>query len=288
MIYLQYLVNGLMLGGLYACIAAGFSLVWGVMNIINMMHGAFIILGAYVAFFSYSWLGIHPFFSMISAGLIVGAFAYYIQKGIINRVVGKPVLVTLTLTFGLDMILNNAMLAAFTADYRKVVLTSSLGVAEWGGVFIPLDRAAAMLLALLLILVVYLALRNSRIGRAILAVRCDREAAALMGVEVNKTYAMTFAIGALMAAGSGALMSAVFPFSPITGYLFLGKAFIICVLGGVGSIAGAVAGGILLGLIESFGGMLLGPEHALTLAFTLLLLLLIFRPRGLMGVRGFE
>ena len=109
-----------------------------------------------------------------------------------------------------------------------------------------------------------------------------------MGVDVARTYAITFAIGAMMAASAGALMSVVFPISPLTGHLFLGRAFVICVLGGVGSIAGALVGGLMLGLIESFGGMLLGQEHALTLSFCLLIVLLVFRPHGLMGMKGFE
>ncbi|TFL13119.1 branched-chain amino acid ABC transporter permease [Pusillimonas caeni] len=288
MIYVQYFVNGLLLGGLYACIAAGFSLVWGVMNIINMMHGAFIVLGAYIAYFSYVLFGVHPFFSVLSAGLLIGAAGYLIQRGIINRVVGKPVLVTFTLTFGLEMILNNAMLLGFTADYRKVSLAEPMGTLDWSGLFLPLDRVGAMALAIAVIMAVYLALRRSRIGRAIVAVRFDREAAQLMGVDVAKTYAVTFALGAMMAAAAGALVSVVFPISPVTGHLFLGKAFVICVLGGVGSIAGAVAGGLALGLLESFGGMLFGPEYALTLSFCVLLVLLTFRPRGLMGIRGYE
>src|SRR5690606_38298657 len=136
MIYTQYLLNGLLLGGLYACIAAGFSLVWGVMNIINMMHGAFIVLGAYIAYFSYALFGIHPFFSVLSASLLIGVAGYFIQRGIINRVVGKPVLVTFTLTFGLEMILNNAMLLGFTADYRKVVLAEPMGTIDFSGLFL--------------------------------------------------------------------------------------------------------------------------------------------------------
>lgn len=288
MIYLQYLLNGLLLGGLYACIAAGFSLVWGVLNIINLLHGAFIVLGAYIAFFSHQLFGIHPFASMVSAGLLVGLFGYCLQLGVINRVVAKPVLVTLTLTFGLDLILSNAMLLAFTADFRKVVLENPLGTANLGGLFVPLDRLWAMLLAVALIVLVHLLLRASRVGRAIVAVRFDREAASLMGVDVARTYALTFAIGAMMAAAAGALLTVVFPVSPMTGHMFLGKAFIICVLGGVGSILGALVGGLVLGLVETFGGLLVGPEHAMTLCFGLFLLLLIFRPRGLLGVKGFE
>src|SRR5690625_1146857 len=260
MIYLQYLLNGLLLGGLYACMAAGFSLVWGVMNIINIMQGAFIVLGAYIAYYSYVIFGIHPFISTLTAGLILAVVGYLVQRGIINRVVGKPVLVTFTLTFGLEMILNNGMLYAFTADYRKVVLKDPLGTVNLYGVYLPLDRVVAMGLALAVIMLVFIGLKKSRIGRAIIAVRFDRNAAKLMGIEVTRTYAFTFALGAFMAGAAGALVSVVFPFSPMTGYLFLGKAFVICVVGGIGSIAGAVVGGLVLGVLESFGGMLLGPE----------------------------
>ncbi|WP_439588730.1 branched-chain amino acid ABC transporter permease [Hydrogenophaga sp.] len=276
-------MNGLLLGGLYACIAAGFSLVWGVLNIINILHGAFIVLGAYVAFFAHQWWGIHPFVSAVAAGLITGAIGYFLQATLINRVVMKSVLITLTLTFGLELIANNAMLLAFTADFRKVVLQNPLGNADIGGIFLSLDRAAAMALSLVMIFAVVLTLKATRMGRAIVAVRTDREAAALMGVDVARTYALTFAIGAMMAGATGSLLSVVFPISPLSGHLFLGKAFVVCVLGGVGSIGGAVAGGMALGLIESFGGVLLGPENALILAFTLLLAFLVVRPQGLMG-----
>ena len=118
MIYLQIAANGLVLGGLYACIAVGFSLVWGVLNVINILHGSFIVLGSYVAYFAYVHLGIHPFISVVIAGAVLYALGYVLQAGIINRVVAAPVLITLTLTFGLDLILNNAMLVAFTADYQ--------------------------------------------------------------------------------------------------------------------------------------------------------------------------
>ena len=118
MIYLQIAANGLVLGGLYACIAVGFSLVWGVLNVINILHGSFIVLGSYVAYFAYVHLGIHPFISIVIAGGVLYALGYVVQAGIINRVVNAPVLITLTLTFGLDLILNNAMLVAFTADYE--------------------------------------------------------------------------------------------------------------------------------------------------------------------------
>jgi branched-chain amino acid transport system permease protein len=288
MIYLQIAANGLVLGGLYACIAVGFSLVWGVLNVINILHGTFIVLGSYVAYFAYAHAGIHPFLSIVIAGALLYGLGYALQASIINRVVAAPVLITLTLTFGLDLILNNAMLVAFTADYRAVTLAHPLGSMEIGPVFLPGDRVAAMALALLLTALLYRLLRDSRIGRAIVAVRMDRDAAALMGVNVKHINAATFAIGAFMAGAAGALLSIIFPISPLNGQVFLGKAFVVCVLGGLGSVPGAMVGGLVLGIIESFGSYWFGPEHAVTLSFGLLLLLLFVRPSGLLGRRGYE
>lgn len=277
-----------MLGGLYACIAVGFSLVWGVLNIINILHGSFIVLGSYIAYFAYTGLGVHPFVSVIFAGALVGALAWVIQAGVINPVIGAPVLTTLILTFGLELLLSNAMLLAFKADYRKVNLEHPLGLVNLGDIVMPLDRVAAMALAVLLTGLLYWVLDASRVGRAIVAVRMDREAAELMGVNVKRIYAMTFAIGAVMAGAAGSLLSVIFPISPLAAPLYLGKAFVICVLGGLGSIGGAMVGGLALGVIESFSALLFGPEHALTVAFALLILLLVVRPTGLMGRRGYE
>lgn len=288
MIYLQVLANGLILGGLYACIAVGFSLVWGVLNVINILHGTFVVLGSYIAWFAYAHLGIHPFVSVVIAGGVLYVIGHAIQAGLVNRVIAAPVLITLTLTFGLDLILNNAMLVAFTADYRQVNLTNPLPAIILGPVFLPGDRLAAMVLAFLLTALLWRTLRDSKIGRAIVAVRMDREAAALMGVPVARINAVTFGIGALMAGAAGALLSIVYPISPINAPLFLGKAFIVCVIGGLGSVPGAMVGGVALGVVEAFGAFWFGPEHALTLSFGLLLLLLFVRPGGILGKKGYE
>lgn len=130
MLYFQILVNGLLLGGLYSCIAVGFSLVWGVLNIINILHGSLIILGAYAAYFAFTLLGINPFIFVPLAGMLLFLLGYGLQAGVINRVMDASVLITLTLTFGLNLILENAMILAFKADYRKVVLDPPLGLIE--------------------------------------------------------------------------------------------------------------------------------------------------------------
>ena len=287
MLYLQILINGLLLGGLYSCIAVGFSLVWGVLNIINILHGSLIILGAYLAFFAHNGLGIHPFAFVPVAGAMLFALGYALQAGLINRVMGAPVLITLTLTFGLNLVLENAMILAFKADYRKVILDPPLGILDLGALVVTKDRLYAMVLAIVLVLLLYLLLRVTRIGRAIVAVRMDRDAAALMGVNIPRIYAITFGLGACMAGAAGSLMSVIFPISPLTSGIFLGKAFVICVLGGLGSMPGVMVGGLVLGVLESFGSLWLGPDYSTTIAFVLLLALLMFRPTGLMGKRGF-
>ncbi len=288
MLTFQILANGLVLGGLYACIASGFSLVWGVLNVINILHGSIIVLGGYLAFFAYAKLGIHPFLSILVAAPLFFAAGYVLQRTLINRMIAAPVLLTLSLTFGLDLMAQNGMLLAFTADFRTLILEPPLGVLALGPVAIPVDRLLAMLLALALTGLLYLLLSRSRIGRAVVAVRMDREAAALMGVSVTKIYAVTFGLGAMMAGTSGPLLAMIYPISPLAGTAYLGKAFVICVLGGLGSVPGAMVGGIALGIVESFGALWFGPEHAVTLSFLLLIVVLLVKPTGLLGRKGYE
>jgi branched-chain amino acid transport system permease protein len=288
MLAAQILINALVLGCLYACIAIGFSLVWGVLNVINLIHGSFIVLGAYLAWGLYQSLHISPWYALLIAAPLFFVFGYVIQRLILNRVITAPVLVTLTLTFGLDLILNNAMIYYFKADYRKLTLTPPMGSISIFDVVVPVDRLIATVAALALTAVLYLILRRLRVGRAIVAVRLDRDAAVLMGVDVNSIYAIAFGLGAALAGCAGVLMALIFPISPLTSTAYLGKAFVVCVLGGLGSVSGALAGGILLALIEGVGSAMIGPAHATTLSFVLLIVFLILRPQGLLGRKGFE
>ncbi|MDH2384381.1 branched-chain amino acid ABC transporter permease [Bradyrhizobium sp. CER78] len=287
MLWLQVLVNGLALGGLYACIAAGFSLVWGVLNIINILHGSLIVLGGYLAFFAHLQLGISPFLFAPIAGMLLFLPGFAIQRVIISPVMARPVLMTLVLTFGLTLFLDNLMLVAFTADYRKINLQPPLGVLEFGDVVLPLDRLYATGIGLVSVGALWLVLRSTQLGRAIVAVRMDRDAASLMGINVRLTHAIAFGLGTAMAGVAGALLAAIFPISSLSSSGYLGKAFVICVLGGLGSVPGVVLGGFALGVIESYGALAVGPENALTMSFLLLIALLALRPTGLLGRKGF-
>ena len=284
---LQVLVNGLILGGLYGCIAVGFSLVWGVLNVINLLHGALVVLGGYLAWLAWAYLGVHPVVAAPVIGLAAGLLGAAVQGFVLNRVTGAPVLITLVVTFGLNLIAGNALLLAFGADYRTIRPSGSLGTALLHGIRVPLDRALAASVAMLMIAALWLLLRSSWLGRAIVAVRMDRDAAALMGVRVNTVFIATFGLGAALAGVAGALLGLVFPISPLQSEAYLGTAFTVCVLGGLGGVAGAAAGGIALGLVESFAALALGAENAPIVSMCLLILLLGIRPEGLFGRKGF-
>jgi len=284
--HLQTLVNGIVLGALYACLAVGFSLVWGVLNIVNMLHGSLIILGGYITYFAWHSYGIHPLIALPFVALLMYVLGYVTQLMVINRVVHQPVLTTMTLTFGLDLILYNFMTVYYTATPRRVTL--DLGATNIGGIAIPFDRLLGMVFALVLTGLLYLVMRRSRVGRAIVAVRMDSAAAALMGIKVNRIYAITFGIGALMAGATGVIFAMVYPVTTNLTGTYLGKAFVICVIGGLGSVQGALVGGIVLGIIESFAGQFFGPQHALTIGFLLMLVLLVVKPTGLTGIKGYE
>ena len=282
----QIIMNGLALGALYACLGVGFSLVWGVLNVINMLHGSFIVLGGYLAYFLWSYFGVHPIFAFPIVGVVLFLLGYVLQYTLVNRVIKAPVLTTLTLTFGLDMILYNIMTVYFSATPRRIRL--DLGSFEFMGVFMPVDRLLGMALALFLTGILFYVMRTSKIGRAIVAVRMDRTAAQLMGIRINNIYAITFGIGAMMAGLAGVILVMVFPTTTSVAGLYLGKAFIVCVVGGLGSVPGALIGGLALGLVESVAAQAFGPQNAPIVGFLLLLFLLLVRPTGLVGVKGYE
>lgn len=282
----QFLVNGLLQGGLYACIAVGFSLVWGVLSIVNMLHGTMVVLGAYLTLVGVQQLGWPLMVVAPSVCVLIFLAGYAIQHGLLNRVIGQPILITLTLTFGLNLILGNVILQAFTATPRS--LMTDFGSLQFLGIRVPTVRIGGMLVAGMLTVLLYWLLRHSRLGRAIIAVRMDRHAAALMGIKIRQIYALAFGIGAFMAAAAGCIVALIYPITPMMSEQFLGKAFIVCVLGGLGSVPGAIVGGIVLGLVEGVGTLQLGPQWATSIGFLLMMCVIVLFPAGLAGKRGFE
>jgi branched-chain amino acid transport system permease protein len=276
----------LLIGGLYACLAVGFSLVWGVLNVINMMHGSMVVLGAYFCLYGVQDLGLPLYAVAPVACLVLFMFGYVMQRGLLNSVVTQPILITLTLTFGLDLIVNNLTLHVFSATPRSLV--TNYGMLELAGIRIPMVRVGGMLVAGVLTLLLYWLLRHSKTGRAIIAVRMDRHAAALMGIRIPHIYALTFGLGALMAGAAGCAMALIYPITPMMSGLFLGKAFVICVLGGLGSVPGAIVGGLVLGIVEGIGTLTLGQQWATCVGFIMMMAVIVLFPTGLAGKKGYE
>jgi branched-chain amino acid transport system permease protein len=283
----QILVNGLLVGGLYACIALGFSLVWGVLNILNVLHGSLIMLGAYATFWLFHLLGLDPLASLPLTVVALFLFGYAVQRGIINQVVRAPMFMTLILTFGLDLIVVNVALYLWTGNIRSVAPPYGTATLSVLGVRVPLIRLAMFVLALLITALLFVFLTRTWSGRAIRAIRMDLEAARLMGVPIAHTYALTFGLGAAMAGAGGALMAVGFPFTPSVGSEYLARAFVICVMGGLGNMLGALVGGVMLGLVEQATTIVLGPGYQGFVTFVLLIATLLVRPQGLMGRTGY-
>jgi branched-chain amino acid transport system permease protein len=283
----QVILNGVLLGGLYACTAIGFSIIWGVMNLVNLAHGSMIVIGAYVTYFVSSQTGADPFLTIPLAGAVLFLLGYLLQKFLLNLIVRSSVFMTFIFTFGLDMLLINVLLVAFSADLRSLSVSYAHESFRFGGLAAPYGRLIAFALAIALTIALSFFLDHTRTGRAIKAVSFDRDAAALSGIDINRTYALTFAIGAMMAGMAGSLIAVVYSFSPVTGESFTMKAFVIVVLGGLGSVPGAILGGVVLGVAENMASYLLDPGYRDAIGFGLLLLTLKFRSEGLLGKRFF-
>lgn len=281
----QLIVNFLLLGCLYAAIALGFSLVWGIMNIVNLAHGAFILVGAYAAFWLFSNWHVDPFIGIIFSMAVLFVIGWIVQYGAINRIIRAPLLVTFLFTFGLDLLVADLIQYFFTSDLRSINTSYANAGLNIGTVHIALDRLLAALIAILLTAALNLFLTRTRSGNAILATGMDRDAARLMGINIRTTYALTFALGAALAGAAGAMLAELYPFNPSLGGAFTLRAFVIVVLGGLGTPWGVVAGGLVFGLVETVVPVLpgVGPGYDNAIAFLVLVIVLIFRPNGLLG-----
>ena len=281
----QVVVNWLLLGALYAAVALGFSLVWGIMNIVNLAHGAFIIVGAYLAFWLYTALHIDPYIGIPLVMIALFALGWILQYVAINRVIRAPLLVTFLLTFGLDLLIADLVQQFFSSDLRSINTAYAGSGLDIGSTHISLDRIIAAAIAIVLTAALNYFLTRTRTGNAILATGMDRDAARLMGISIRNTYALTFAIGAALAGAAGAMLSELYPFNPSSGDAFTLRAFVIVVLGGLGTPWGVVAGGLVFGLAETVVPLIpgVGPGYDNAIAFAVLVLVLIFRPNGLLG-----
>lgn len=282
---LQLIVFGLLVGGVYVAVGIGFGLVWGVLNIVNLSHGALVIVGAYLTWKLFTAYHVDPFLTLPLDGLLLFGLGYLLQRGVVNRVIRAPLLFTFLLTFGVNLIVINILLYLFKSDFRSVTPGYAGAGVNILGVVMPYTRLASLAIALVLAGALAVILNRTRTGLAIQAVGADRDAAQLVGIDLRHTYALTFALGAACAGVAGGLITLIQAITPSAGEPYTLQAFVVVILGGLGRVSATVVGGLLFGMIEVFAQSIpgSGSVYANAIAFGLLVLVLLTRPQGLMG-----
>lgn len=286
-LYLQALIDGLLIGGVYATMAVGLSLAFGVMRIINWCQGELLMVSMYISYYVFTWLGIDPYLIVFLTALVMFGVGYILQKGIISNLLARtnerePVSVLL-FTAGLGMILCNLAQVVIGSNPLSEMTRYTGKMIEVGELFISTPKLISFVFALALTIALYLLLQKSEIGRAIRATAQNRSVATLMGINQKKIYCLSFGLSLAMVGAAGALLIPYYPVSTTVGNTFSFKTFVIVVLGGMGSVPGALVGGLLVGIIEKVVGQLWSDTYAQVLVFVVFVAVLLFKPNGLMG-----
>lgn len=276
-------LNGLLLGGLYAITALGFSMIFGVMGLMNVVHGELLVLGAYLCLFISTALGIDPFLSTLIVAVLLFALGYLLQFFVFNPVMERGVEPALLTAFGLSIIAQSLFLFYWTTNTRSINTTySQIGLKVFG-MYLPVMYLISFGLSLVLIAGIHLFMARTYLGKAIRAATQDPQTAQVMGVNVKRVYAFTYALAAAIAALGGTLIGMTFSFVPSSGLSWLLKGFVIVVLGGMGSIVGTLAGALLLGVVEGVGAATMGTGYRDLIGLVIILVVLVARPTGLFG-----
>ncbi len=280
---LPSVIDGLLLGSVYGVAAMGLTLIWGVMNVINLAHGPIMALGMFCIYFLFSALGMNPYVGVVAAaglGFALGIVIYYVA---VQRVINAPHLSSLLSTYAVSMIIIGLGTAAFTTSPRNVDF--SLGTLTLWTLTVPGSRVLGALAAFLVAGLLWLFLNKTSPGKAIRAVANNRAAAELMGIPSNRVLALAFGIGTMLAAIAGGLIATFFPFTILSGGSYELKSFVIGVLGGLGNPLGALAAGLILGLVEGVGSVFLPVSWVPVVEFLLFVLVLVIWPKGIFGAR---
>jgi branched-chain amino acid transport system permease protein len=283
-VFLQSLISGILIGGVYALIGIGLTLIFGVMRVINFAHGDILMVGMYLTYVLFTWLRVDPFVSVLITFPLMFLFGGLLQRVFINRILDALAQNQILLTIGLGLIMSNTVMLIFTSDY-KILTTpySSSTIQVGGGVSVSWPLLISFLITAAITAGLYWFLLKTDTGQAIRATAQDREAAQLMGINVKRMSILAFGLGAALAGTAGALISPTYYIFPQVGGVFTLKAFVITVLGGMGSVVGATLGGILIGITESMSAVYISSGWKDVVVFVLFLLVLLFKPSGLMG-----
>lgn len=278
---LQIVFNGILLGGIYALIAMGLTLIFGVMNVVNFAHGEFLMISMYMAFWLHFFWGIHPYVSLVAVIPAMFVIGLITQKGLVQRLVEAGHFAQVFVTVGLGMAMQNGALFLWSADFRGV--HTEIGVQSFtiGGCKISMSRFIVLAISVLVMVGLLLFLKKTRTGMAMRATSQNRRAAWLMGININRIYMIAFGIGSLCVGIAGSMLVPVYSVFPTVGTYFVLIAFVVVVLGGMGDLIGAFIAGIIVGLIETIGGYLIAPRLGALCVFILFILILLFMPSGI-------
>lgn len=278
-----FIIDGLLLGFVYGIAAMGLTLIWGVMNVINLAHGPIIALGSFGVYLLFTGLGMNPYLALVVAavgGLLLGVLIYWIA---IHRVLEAPHLSTLLATFAINMIIIGLGTAAFSTTPRTI--DYSLGSFTGGPVTVQGTRLVAALASVLITGLLYLFLYRTGPGKYVRAVANNRPAAELMGIPSSRILALSFGLGSMLAATAGGLIATFFPFTILSGGVYETKSFVICVLGGLGNPLGALIGGLVLGILEGIIPAFMPTSWVPVIEFVLFVIILLVRPSGILGAK---
>jgi branched-chain amino acid transport system permease protein len=281
--YLNVIVAGVLTGSVYGLMALGLSLIFGVMHVVNFAHGEMMVGGMYVAFVLHTVFGVDVIAVLPVVAAVLFAFGYLLQRGLINRFVAAPQHQQFLLLVAIAMILTNAQLMIFGPDARSTQVAYAFDSFEVGPLLLDKVRVYASMIALALIALLYGFLHYTRTGKSLRACADNHLGALVVGLDVNRLYAITFGIGAACVGAAGTLMLLLVDVHPHLAVDYTLLAFVIVIVGGLGSMGGALLGGILIGLSEAMAGVLISPSMKSMFSFGLLILVLLLRPQGLLG-----
>jgi branched-chain amino acid transport system permease protein len=285
----QTLITGLLIGGIYAIIAIGMTLILGVMKIINLVHGALMMVGMYVCLVLFESFGLHPYLGMIPAMVILFGIGYILQKYFIERVSGVETILPqsqVLLTLALALAITEIVRLIFTSDYQSTYTPFSSKCFYPGGMSISASYLVSFVIAMAFVAGLHLFLTKTDLGRSVVATAQDKDAAIYMGVDAKRITNFTFGLGTALAAAGGSLLLPIFYLYPDIWGPYLTKSFVITVLGGMGSTVGALSGGLLLGVAETFGATYWSPGYSNVVGLIIFLLVLLFLPGGLKTIIG--
>jgi branched-chain amino acid transport system permease protein len=280
---LQQIVNSFLIGSVYSLVAIGLTLIWGVMNIINFAHGDFLMIGMFTSFWLYTLYGLDPIFSIPICTAVLFLLGLLIYRFIVSKVMTGPGLAQLVVTFGVSIFLANLAVMMWTPDFRLIEKPLLTGTWSLGAVQLSVPKFVASVGSVVVSGAVFLFLRKTKTGKAILAVEMNRESALLMGINTERINSLSFAIGSALVGIAGAFLSMYYYIYPQVGGLFGLISFCIVALGGFGSIEGAFIAGILIGFVQTLGGYFFDPAYKYAIVFMVYLITVWIRPQGLLG-----